>query len=429
MAKPAKSSILIVIEADYSAALTLLLRYPVPEPPHGPQSFVEDALYLYRNLSEEGGKHIISKHSAGRESTPVRRSGSRRGRRVGSMQQRGSHRSLSPRMSPSRFLHEQGGIEGIIQEAARGVYSRGEKWGVAKALRGAYEGLQSASNTPKRLGSAPRWSLDTGSMTTDETAKFTARIHALEQRNINLAKLLEKATEDLWIQQRELTKERPDPATDALSLAIAKVQFVQVYLDNPTMPLPAEEAPDDRVDNIAAFDRISTIDHGSPKAQSPTRAPIKDNRRNSKIRGPNSPLRTSPSSPGKSAAALVTPSDSTPSLNLPSTLSESQGSPRARPALAQSSFSWILGQEQRISDFVAASPFSTEMERARGRAGFLFGRQEIEEGNEPSPVRKAKRGDTGGKEEEGPLGEAITLANMTSVHEETDAITVKRFTH
>lgn len=427
MAKPAKCLILTVLEADYSAALTLLLRYPVPEPPYGPQSFVEDALYLYRDLSEEGGKHIISKHSAGRESISVHTSGSRRGRRVGSRQQRGSRRSLSPRMSPSRFLQEQGGIEGIIQEAARGVYSRGEKWGVAKALRGAYEGLQSASNSPKRLGSAPRWSLDTGSMTTDETAKFTARIHALEQRNINLAKLLEKAMEDLWIQQRELTKARPDSATDALSLAIAKIQFVQVYLENPTMPLPAEEASDDRVGNAAALDRTSTTDHGSPKAQSPTRAPIKDSRRNSKIGGPISPLRTSPNSSDKSAVALIIPLNSIPSLNLPQNRSGAPGSPKARPALAQSSFSWILGQEQRISDFVAASPFSTEKERARGRAGFLFGKEEVEDGKEPSPVRKAKRGAMDGREE-GPLEEAITLANMASMKEETDAITVKRFT-
>jgi len=323
-------------------------------------------------------------------------------------------------MSPARFLQEQGGIEGIIQEAARGVYSRGEKWGVAKALRGAYEGLQSASNTPKRLGSAPRWSLDTGSMTTDETAKFAARIHALEQRNLNLAKLLEKAMEELWIQQRELIKERPDLAADALSLAIAKVQFVQVYLENPTMPLPAEEASDDHVDNTAALVRTSATDHGSAKALSPIRAPIKDSRRKGKIGSPNSP--------DKTAAAPVTPADSIPSLNLPQNMSDAPGSPRGRPALAQSSFSWILGQDQRISEFVAASPFSTEKERARGRAGFLFGGEEVEDGKEASPVRKAKRRDKDGKEQERPVEEAITLANMASGKEEPDAITIKRFT-
>lgn len=42
------------------------------------------------------------------------------------------------------------------------------------------------------------------------------------------------------------------------------------------------------------------------------------------------------------------------------------------------------------SDFVAASRFSTEKERARGRAGFLFGDQETETGGESSPVRKGK---------------------------------------
>ena len=116
-------------------------------------------------------------------------------------------------MSPSKFLQDQGGIEGIIQEAARGVYSRGEKWGVAKALRGAYQGLQSASSTPSKLANAPRWSLDTGNMITDDSANLVTRIHGLEQRNQALAKLLERAMEDLWIQQRDFTKDKADVAS------------------------------------------------------------------------------------------------------------------------------------------------------------------------------------------------------------------------
>lgn len=412
---------MVVIEADYSAALTLLLRYPAPEPPYGPQSFVEDALYLHRHMNEEGAKYLKSKYSTGGESA-VRSSGSRpRGKRVGSTRQHGSRRSLSPRMSPARYLEEQGGIEGIIQKGARGVYSRGEQWGVAKALRGAYEGLQSAGNTPKRLGSAPRWSLDTGSLSTDDTAKLTARIRTLEQRNVDLAKLLEKAMEELWIQQRETSEERSSKAADALSLAIAKVQFVQVYLENPTMPLPTEEASLKRIEDIAVPDSVSTNDPGSPTwrtgyEDSPTRkAPIRDSRRKSKPDNENPPLPTSPRSPSKPSDKSTTPPDSIPDLNLPQSTSDLPASPRSRPVIAQSSFSWILGQDQRISDFVAASPFSTEKDRAKGRANFLFGDEEAGEGKESSPARKAKKGDKNSKnskEDKKKPEEAITLAEM-----------------
>ena len=44
----------VVIEADNSTALGLLLRYPVPELPQSPQTFVEDAIYLRQNLNVDG---------------------------------------------------------------------------------------------------------------------------------------------------------------------------------------------------------------------------------------------------------------------------------------------------------------------------------------------------------------------------------------
>lgn len=407
-----------VIEADYSGALTLLLRYPVPEQPSGPQSFAEDALYLRRHLTEEGGRHIILKYSANSESASIRSSNSRRGKRVASRQHR-PRRSISPRISPGKFLQEHGGIEGIIQEAAKGVSNRGEKWGVSRALRGAYEGLQSAGSTPQRLGVAARWPLNPSNVGTDEMANLTAKIQNLEQRNVGLAKLLEKAMEDLWIQQRELTEETPNHAIDALSLAIAKVQFVQVYLENPTMLLPAEEAPRDFIKD-PALQLVTTADLGSPSrrnahAQSPTRrAPVKEGRRKTKLDGQEASLPISPRSPSKPVTASGTPVGSIPSLDLPQNDTDSNVPPRSRPALAQSSFSWMLGQEQRISEFVAASPFSTEQDRGRGRAGFLFGDEEAGDGKESSPVRKAKKGEQEGKEGNENLEEAITLADMAS---------------
>ena len=321
-------------------------------------------------------------------------------------------------MSPARYLQEHGGIEGIIQEAAKGVSDRGEKWGVAKALRGAYEGLQSAGSTPRRLGSVPRWSLETGDVTKDDMARLTTRVENLERRNMDLAKLLGKALEDLWAQQHDLSKANSSAAADALSVAIAKVQFVQVYLENPTMPLPTEEASQDNDDETLATDRVSTTDLGSPtrkptRGQSPTRrAPVKEGRRKSKADGQGSSL-VSPKSPSKAANASIAQIDPIPALKLPQSISDSPTSPRSRPALAQSSFSWMLGQEQRISEFVAASPFSTESERARGKTGFLFGGDEAGNGKESSPIRKGKKGGSSVKEGED-ADESITLANIDS---------------
>ena len=402
----------------------MLLRYPVPKAPIGPQSFAEDALYLRQNLNQEGGRYLVSKYAAGGESESLRISGSRRIKRAASrQQQRGSRSSLSPRMSPARFLQEHGGIDGIIQEAAKGVSSRGEKWGVSAALRGAYEGLQSAGSTPRRLGVAPRWPLDTSNYGANENANLIAKMQSLEQRNIGLAKLLEKALEDLWIQQRELMEENSKQSKDSLSLAIAKVQFVQVYLENPTMPLPTEEAPRGRIED-STLHRMSSVDHESPtrntgQTQSPTRkAPVKDGRRKSKPEGQGASSQVSPRSPLGKATTSETPIESIPSLELPKDTGNSTGSPRSRPALAQSSFSWMLGQDQRISEFVAASPFSTEKERSRGRAGFLFGDDEAGDGNESSPTRKAKRGAKDAKKgdkdvkREKDAEEAITMTNM-----------------
>ena len=121
------------------------------------------------------------------------------------------------------------------------MYSRGEKWGVTKALRGAVQGLQSGSSSPRIPTEGSRGALKEGKITSDESSTLTTRIRAMEQRNQALAKMLQHAVEDLWIQQNKLHEAEAKSAADAVSLAVAKVQFVQVYLENSSMPFPAED--------------------------------------------------------------------------------------------------------------------------------------------------------------------------------------------
>lgn len=411
-----------MIEADYSAALTLLLRYPTPLHPHGPSSFVGDALYLRDNTLQDGGPNIVFKYSKKQPALPsevvtnpnpfIRRF-SRKSWRVRRRQKEDSSKSTSPRMSAAKFLQDQGGIEGIIQEAARGVYSRGEKWGVARALRGAVQGLQSGNNSPRRLPDGLRWSLDQGKNVTDDSSRLTTKLHEIEQRNKALAKLLDNAMEDLWVQQKDFTKDQAEAAADALSLAIAKVQFVQVYLENSTMPFPTESPVEEVIAKVEsasspgmkADDNVDDTNLASLPAANPD--PIPD-RVASPVKtdvtasgGPRVEITAAaPPSPTKSADTKPKRSDSTD-------VAGEFPFHQPRPSLAQSSFSWMLGEDQRRSSFVLASPFPSGRRNARGKAGFLFGDDKID-GNKGSHGSHAPKGKETREEED----EEISLGEL-----------------
>ena len=264
-----------------------------------------------------------------------------------------------PSMSPSRFLQEQKGIEHIIQEAAKGIYLRGEKWGVAKALRGAVQGLQSGSASPRSSSEKSRWSLDSGKVVSDDASRdLVAKIQALEKRNKSLASMLEKAMDELWIQQKDLQPQMgKEGGSDALSLAIAKVQFVQVYLENASMPLPAEMLDITNIDNVVPETGLSSPQPGHKTPPSTLAEQIIDEKPLLTRTKPK--FQRSPSKPSLSSSPFQEPA--TPP----------KPGHKTRPPLSQSPFSWMLGEEQRKSGFVATSPFASST-TSRGRTGSLF---------------------------------------------------------
>ena len=368
--------------------MTLLLRYPVPAPPHNAPTFVTDALYLRDNLSLDGGDHIISKYSSRFPETTVTRKLPKKVKRARTADQaaaqKASAASRTTTASPAKAVREQRDISGIIQEAAKGVYLQGEKWGVAKALRGAVQGIQATSATPRRSSERSHWSLDNGRLTSDSSrADLVARIDALEQRNKALAKLLENAVSELWTLQKN-PKEKTDSNTAAneeLGLAVARVQFVQVYLENSSMALPPEYLSPE--DDHMSIDKPRREAQSSRSRHQPSDSldGIVEGSRHSKTAAEVSPARypAQPKSPTQppstpNAKRLDSEARTDPTKR---TLSPS---PRPRPALAQSPYSWMLGEEQRKSAFVAASPFASDARDARGRKGSLFGDETGKEG-------------------------------------------------
>ena len=368
-----------MLEADYTAALTLLLRYPVPSPPHGPPSFVSDALYLRDNLLLDGGDHIISKYSRRAPETTVTRKLPKKIKKARTADQTAAHKAASPTLTPAKFFQDQGGIEGIIHEAAKGVYSQGEKWGVGKALRGAVQGLQS-SNTSPRSAHRSRWSLDTGKVVSEKPPDMVAKIESLEQRNRSLAKLLENAVNELWVQQKDI-RQKEEKHGDALSLAIAKVQFVQVYLENSSMQLPTEGAPAEGVEDEQSKTTVTIhqTHHRTHPAQHDGSAEA--GRASNPNVGRALPI-TDPNAATMSAAPLP----STPKIGSPLRPPSSSPSQQPRPTLAQSPFSWMLGEEQQKSNFVSASPFQQEKRDSTEKAGSLFG----EAGSRPGSADAAE---------------------------------------
>ncbi|KAL8903766.1 MAG: hypothetical protein Q9207_003726 [Kuettlingeria erythrocarpa] len=361
-----------LLTADYSEALTLLLRYPVPASPNGPPTLVLDALYLRQNLMEGGGAQIVNKYSealperAGEKVTSKQQSAKHHDKQV---RERKTNKSLSPGRSAAKFLHEQGGIDSIIQEAAKGVYSRGEKWGVNKALRGAVEGLQSGANFPRRQLEGSRWSLDEGSSVPSHPSGATDAM-ALEQRGKGLAKLLDNAITELWEQQRQCSNGQDDTLANALSLAIAKVQFVQVYLENPSMPFTTEGPS------------LHTVPSEKPetavKERHAEEKPLPDPQQSPEDTAAQPKLVSEDASKTQVNADLTlqersgTPASQAPDITVPKSRPQPLPFHRPRPSLAQSSFSWMLGEGQRKSSFVSPSPLPSDKRAAKEKADHLL---------------------------------------------------------
>ena len=103
---------------------------------------MKDALYLKTHLNPESGSHLVATYtkrplpllprinslSADRPQSSTRR-----------ISGRSAHRVTSPVTSTQshRKTPSSGGLESLIQDAARGVYTQGEKWGFNKAVRDA----------------------------------------------------------------------------------------------------------------------------------------------------------------------------------------------------------------------------------------------------------------------------------------------------
>ncbi|KAF1843060.1 RabGAP/TBC [Cucurbitaria berberidis CBS 394.84] len=386
-----------LVAADTNEAFTLLLRYP--EPPEPAYTFIKDALYLRDHLTPQGGAEIISRY--GKQAPVIELEASPNIRDASPSPSFVSSRTRHNLGSPKSIVGQQGaGIEALLQGAAKNVLERGSQWGVGKALRDAVgevrknvEAYQSGTNsgqtTPRSGGREFRKPAQIGTASNARpglermySGNAMKKIEELDRRNKSLAKMLEVAVGDLWEYHRERNEEQKPKeddetgkaAMEALSLAIAKVQFVQVYLEDSSIPLPIDEV----TEQAATAKAAATLTFSQPQSPVP-------------------PERTSsvpPISVTTTSEPLPMASATTKALSPASQLSTNL-SPRSRPHLTSSNFSWMLGEDSASSNFASGTTHSTfssdEKRRMKGK-GFLFG-----DGDDDGNAKEGKRGSVSSK--------------------------------
>ncbi|KAK2630218.1 hypothetical protein QTJ16_001038 [Diplocarpon rosae] len=384
-----------LLETNYSFALMLLLKYPPPEAPYGPKTFVEDAIFLRENFSGAGGAKIISKYTG--KSPALHSSDSRPPTPLGQALSPGRNLSSakSQMPSPARFLQQQGGVEAIFQGAANRVFDKAERLGINQAVRDAVDeakknmqGLQTSRNNSRgRRSNIMRWSLDEG-RSIPNTRAYLAEVHA---RNQQLAGMLDQAMTDLRAVSVSPDGDK-EKYVQAMDMAIAKVEFVKVYLEDSTMPLPEEPqpAPPSPVPVAAPQPLISPLRLATPQpvsesagqeprveitSQSDTDHPSKvDSSLISKALSPTIYLQKTSIEPARD------PSTARPKAPVPT-----------RSTIAQSSFSWMLEPDTPSGSSTKSSPPTSPFLKTgrrisgpnREKAAFLFGEDDTEPSRRP----------------------------------------------
>lgn len=245
-----------MLEADYTSALQLLLKYPAPEPPHGPHTFVDDALYLKDHYHAAGGSSIIMKYT-GKTPVPIsEQSPSTPEARFQGLSLRDRPRGArSPLRSPARFI-QQRGVEALFQGAAKNVIERGEKLGINQAVRDAMgeirknmQDFQEARNKPtdhsRSASRTPNHGVFSNGTLASPVEELRKTMAELEQRNKQLALFLDEAITGLKEVSASKLEGDKEKALEGVELAAAKAQLVKVYLENPSLELPTEEPQED----------------------------------------------------------------------------------------------------------------------------------------------------------------------------------------
>ncbi|EFE35557.1 TBC domain protein, putative [Trichophyton benhamiae CBS 112371] len=386
-----------LMEADYSTALSLLLRYPSPEPIK-PRTFVLDGLYLEHNTTSEGASYLVHKYSGRNIPQTVQNCASPPPRFGMSLPSRQKSRSItrdifnSPSSSPNRLTAKR--LDSIFQDVSEGLYRRAEGWGVTKAVRGAVtearrnmQGLQ-AGGTNSALFShdGPVWDSPSPPRLSLATVReLQLRVATMEQRNKDLAMMLEDALNVLHTQRQapsgaaEEKGAETEGSLSAMDDAVAAIRKVKTCLEDASIPLDSTgtggEAP--RPSNVRSSEDSPTrgraqtaIDRNPARVESSEKGEEQVTiaaEHKTSMKEPQSPQ-----SPPSSVTTATTNSNNTLPAKMGNNIKYNNNTTASmtvhpsrptRTSVRDSSFAWILGDDQARPSFATSASAPPEQRR------------------------------------------------------------------
>ncbi|GAW11211.1 hypothetical protein ANO14919_005530 [Xylariales sp. No.14919] len=386
-----------LLESDYSVALQLLLKYPIPQPPNGPHTFIRDAVYLQGHLNTVGGAELIAKYTGrgphppntSRPATPKLAATGLRQKLAG---------ARSP-LSPSRFRPPPSSVEALFQGAAKNVIEQGERLGINQAVRDAMveirrnvQEAKSSMRTSKDLFSEPR----------PNTA--IQAVAVMDRRNRQLASMLGEPIAALG--SLGTTSELSEDKQKELEVAVAKLQFIKIYLEDSTLALPDEERTQDastspklterKADFEPLSDAVAAIALNTPMMIDPPNATSDETPKLTS----SAPERDSSKLDASAAEKTGTDPLGVETSSTVQTLQRPRPPIPTRSTLAQSSFSWMLEPDVSFQGPTSGSVFGSAstprpdtMHRKRPfananreRTAFLFG--EVPSDGEGNAIRE-----------------------------------------
>lgn len=293
----------------------------------------------------------------------------------------------SPVPSPARFLRQQRNLEALFQEVSEGIQRKADSWSISKAVLGAVGQVtrnvnSAAQSTPtdveNRGPEKPQAATATSKQVAAADAQTSAiRARELEERNKLLSNMLEDAISLLKdLQNKKKHGQAAEPTEeDGFDISLAKIKFVSLYLADSNIPIPGVEEMDKQV--LSSSKSQSPI-HTATTAAVPvstsgnSNLPIRpEDTTISTTETPNRPLHQVPSAPKgpqeqeKQGTSTIEKHER--STGIPrTTTTDSEAPVKARPSLANSSFSFMLGESQHRSGFVSSISDLPENRRASG---------------------------------------------------------------
>ncbi|KKA31181.1 hypothetical protein TD95_004471 [Thielaviopsis punctulata] len=353
-----------LVDADLSTCLQLLLKYPAPSLRDGPHTFIDDASYLQFHLDPSGGAHIIERYSGRLPSSRPQSSASQTPMSppsFGGLSFKGRSLGRSPLASPSRFINQSGGMEAILQGAAKGVLERSEKLGINRAVRDAMGEFK--KNVQQLQEAAARSS---------PMIRPEASISSLERRNAQLAHLVN----DVLVSLQDLSASGMEDrlrSIDVVELLTAKLQFVKLSLEDTTIQVPTTSSSTSLTTSALEVSLAIDRDVTGSKGKKPVSIEMSGPEKKSDEPFTNSQPETETLTRAEAVTAEIKTTPRSPKAPIP-----------LRSTISQSSLAWML----EPSDTPSASPLSSTPqpvksprptgskgsgESSRERNAFLFG--------------------------------------------------------